>query len=442
MHDEYWNAFTLEKSIADKYTNPHRNPFNWKKNEWFVYVPIIKHYHYDKESKRFYLPPSQSLPSEWLVKIDFNLDMKLYDYQQQAVDWLVNSKTKATLVKSGVGSGKTIIGAGSINTLKTPTLVIAPSQLICKSWVEKLWKMWDAKVLTSAGIKKILSKSWKLPDILILTRSSADKIYEQINWFYDLLIIDEAHHVSDTMKKMVNMWKGWRILALTATPKKKEMDEQDMINYFGNYIDLQKEALPVKVLTYQYSSRYSIQEFIKASEWLDPESPEVLRRLVNNDDYKITVLRNKIISKLYKLWLRKFIIFVDRVDYAYKIQEYLQGSVVITGQEDKEAVINSVKDKDQFIMIAMSWCAGEWFDLPEIECGILFYSTSWDNSIEQLCWRARRKSEWKQYCYRVDVQQKALIVDKWNWFHSSDRLKYYKKRWWSVGKLEDTVFID
>lgn len=440
MHDEYWNAFTLEKSIAQKFTHPHRNPFNKKDKN--IYIPPVRHYHYDKESKRYYLPPSQWLPSEWLVKIDFTLDKTLYDYQQEAVDFTVNAKTKATLIKAWVWSGKTIIWCGVINTLKTPTLIITPSQLICKSWLEKLQNMCDANIMTSAKIKKMLDKNEKLPDVLIVTRSSADNVYELINWYYDLLIIDEAHHISDTTKKIINMWKWWRILWLTATPKKKEMDEQDMINYFWSFLDLQKEALPVKVLTYQYNSRYSIQEFIKASEWLDPESPEVLRRLVNNDDYKITVLRNRIVPKLYKMWLRKFIVFVDRVDYAYKIKEYFNEAVVLSWQEDKTKVIDSVKDKDEFLIIAMSWCAGEWFDLPAIECGILFYSTNWDNSIEQLSWRARRRDWSKKYCYWVDVQHKALIVDKRNSFHKSDRLKYYKQRKRTVESLEDTIFID
>lgn len=438
MYDDYGNAYTLDIRIAKKFTNPNRDPFYDKQD----YVKQFKHYHYDKSSKRFYLPPSQSLPSFWLFNIDFNLSYNLYDYQQEAIEKFKESKTKSTLIKAWVGTGKTVIGAWAINVLKTPTLVIAPTQLICKWWLEKLWSMWEAQILTSSWIKKLLLKNKKLPDILITTTKSASKIYDCINWFYDLLIIDEAHHIADWTKEIINMWKWWRILALTATPKKKEMNEDDMINYFWNFIDLQREALPVKVLTYQYKSSYSMEEFIKASEWLDPESPEVLRRLVNGDDYKITVLRNKVIPKLYKLWLRKFIVFVDRVDYAYKIQSYFNEAVVLSWKEDKESVIESVKGKDEFLIIAMSWCAGEWFDLPEIECGVLFYSTKRDNSIEQLCWRARRKSDWKKNCYWVDFQHTSKIWDKYTAFNKWERLRYYKKRWREVTKLDDTIFID
>ena len=70
--------------------------------------------------------------------------------------------------------------------------------------------------------------------------------------------------------------------------------------YFGNFLDLNIEALPVKVLTHRVSYEYTMEDMIKASEGLNPETPEVYRRLVNSNIQKIKDLR-LVLSKLYKL---------------------------------------------------------------------------------------------------------------------------------------------
>ena len=88
-------------------------------------------------------------------------------------------------------------------------------------------------------------------------------------------------------------------------------------------------------------------------------------------------------------------------------------------------------------MVTASW---EWFDVPGIECWILFFSTAWMGSIEQMVGRAKRFSEWKEYAYRVDIQESSKIEpDQYKWFGQWERLKFYAERWWPVIKLEDYV---
>ena len=49
--------------------------------------------------------------------------------------------------------------------------------------------------------------------------------------------------------------------------------------YLGNIHDTERQALPVKVMTYEYDHDYTVDEVIKAQEGLSPESPELYRRL-------------------------------------------------------------------------------------------------------------------------------------------------------------------
>lgn len=439
--DKFGRACTIDRQEANRYRNEDRSP-KFVQGNAINYIKYIPHYFYDKPSRTYFLPPKLSKKDyKSYSQIEYNFTYELYDYQKQAVEYYTSNQYKSMLVKAGVWCGKTVIGAGVINVKKTPTLIMAPTQLICEWWYDTLKAMCNVEYMVASQIKTA-AKDWTLPDVLIATRASITNVIDIINWYYDLLIFDEAHKLSENAKQIINKWEWWRIVWLSATPKRKDMNVEDMVDFFWWYIDLKIEALPVKVITYKYSHKYSIEDYMKACEWLNPECNESMRRLVNNNDHKIFCLRRDVVSPLYKKWIHRFILFVDRVDYAYKIKEYFPNAVIISWESDKQEVVDSIKDKDEYFIIAMSWCAGEWFNLPSIECAILFYSTEWDNSIEQLCWRARRYYGDKKVCYRVDVQEKSKVVDKRNRFNSSKRLKHYEEKWREVIPLESFLKND
>lgn len=109
---------------------------------------------------------------------------------------------------------------------------------------------------------------------------------------------------------------------------------------------------------------------------------------------------------------------------------------VINWDSNKEEIINELKDKDEYLILGMIWACGEWFDLPAIQCGILFYSTSWEWSLEQAIGRSRRFNWDKQYGYRCDFQEYSKIEpDMYRTFWARDRLKWYKEKWFEINPL-------
>ena len=363
-------------------------------------------------------------------------------WERDTICIAVDNESKTYITTWYVVTHNTVIGLGVIDKKKTKTLIISPTILICDGWQNTLKQFCNSENFTAEKLRKYISKHWDVPDVLVMTRASAYKVYDLINGKYDLLILDEAHKLSKETKFILNNWKGWSILWLTATPKRKELNELGFEKYFGNFLDLNIEALPVRVLTHRVSYEYTMEDMIKASEGLNPETPEVYRRLVNSNIQKIKDLR-LVLSKLYKLWLRRFILFVDRVDYAKKIQEEFPKAKLLTWDSDKLKVVEQLKNENEYLIIAMSWCAGEWFNLPSIECWILFYSTHWDNSIEQLAWRSRRYYWDKKFCYWVDIQERSKI-EPWEYknFWSNYRLKYYRERWWEVKELMNVKSLE
>lgn len=408
-----------------------------------MYTKWVKLYHYDKENKVYWLPPvtwdKTKSELETTYPIDVKPIMELWEGQQKSVDFCYNEFCKwvsSILIVSETATGKSIQMLGIIKKFGCRTLIVVPSEAIGLGIQEKLQPYCDARYLNWEKIR-VAAKQLDLPDVLITHRQSAVNCWDMINWSYDLMLNDEQHHLSDWMKMMCNTWKWRWIIWLTWTPFRKEMNQQDFLLYFQKIYETGLKSLPVRVLTHRYSHTYSMSDFVEASKGLEPESPEVLRRLVNANDDRLQEIK-KVVSKLYfNYWFKRLILFVDRREYQEKIKsEVFPNAILINWDTDKEKVINELKDKDEFLIIWMVTASGEWFDIPSIECGILFYSTSWEWTLEQMIWRAKRFHWNKEYAYRLDFCEYSKIEpDMYKTFWARERLKWYKEKWFEVSSL-------
>lgn len=439
----HWTMYTTERDEAYKYRFIDRSPNWWAKVSWQLYTKYVKLFHYDKATKTYWLPPvtwkNTKAQFGFSYEIQIKPIMKLWEGQQKTVDYCYDEFWKwisSILIDSTVWTWKTIMMLWIINKFKCRTLITVPSDAIGVGIQEKLQQYCNAKYLNWAKIRQAAAK-WELPDILVTHRQSAVNCWEIINWAYDLMLNDEQHHLSDGMKMMCNTRKGRWILGFTWTPFRREMTKEDFLLYFQKIYSTWLESLPVKILTYRYNHTYTMNDYMKACEWLEPESPEVLRRLVNANEDRLQEIK-KVVSKLYfNHWFKRLILFVDRREYQDKIKaEVFPNAYVINWDSNKEEIINELKDKDEYLILGMIWACGEWFDLPAIQCWILFYSTSWEWSLEQAIGRSRRFSWDKQYGYRCDFQEYSKIEpDMYRTFWARDRLKWYKEKWFEINPL-------
>jgi len=323
---------------------------------------------------------------------------------------------------------------GIIYAIHHRTVIVVPNTLIGKWLQDKLWVMLDARFMTAAQFRKIAFTD--IPDVLIVTGASFNNIFNQINDIYDTIICDEGHHLSAKRKDQLNFRKGDFICMLTATPERKEYGQEWFEMYLGNIHDTERQALPVKVMTYEYDHDYTVDEVLKAQDGLSPESPELYRRLYCYNPDRIEHLK-KILSHLIdSLWFKKIIIFTDRTAHIDLIQSIIPNTIRLTGAEDKTKFLEEIANKDEYLIVAMSQCAGEWFDLPELECWILFMSTSWNNTIDQTAGRIRRFSWDKQVAYYIDFIDILRIM----WWKKKKLWRYERSRIYKNKGREVTPF--
>jgi superfamily II DNA or RNA helicase len=389
------------------------------------YVPpkkYINFYTYDKVTRTYRLPPSCWVGHKKWTDINTPGELSLFGYQQEVVQYCVdlyNTNKKSCMIISWTATGKSHMVMGIIYAIHHKTVIVVPNTLIGKWLQDKLGWLLDARFLIASQVRKLTTQ----PDVLIVTGASFNNLFSWINDNYDTIICDEWHHLSTNRKDQLNMWKGDFICMLTATPERKEYGLEGFEMYLWNIHDTERQALPVKVYTYEYDYDYTIDEVIKAQSGLSPESPELYRRLYCYNPHRIGHLE-QIILYLKTQWFRKIIVFTDRTAHIDLIQNIIPDTIRLTGSEDKTKFLADIADKEDYTIIAMSQCAGEWFDLPALECWILFMSTSWNNTIDQTAGRIRRFSWDKQVAYYIDFIDILRIM----WWKKKKLWRYERSR--------------
>ncbi|MBN1530746.1 MAG: DEAD/DEAH box helicase [Thermoleophilaceae bacterium] len=145
--------------------------------------------------------------------------VELRDYQERAVDAL-ERVTQGTVVIP-CGGGKTRVGVGAIERLRTPVLILVHTLDLAEQWRGELRSL--------LGIEPgVVGGGEDRPDgvsiavIQTLARWSTDRLDAFLDGF-GLLILDEAHHVAAaTFHSIVGRCPARYRLGLTATPERED----------------------------------------------------------------------------------------------------------------------------------------------------------------------------------------------------------------------------
>ena len=413
---EFNRIYTLSFQEAQQYKIPKEVNLNVIKDEntrkWVAINGSWLRL-YAKHQWRFYLPPSAYEQYQHgtvvcpLITIEYDNE-RLYPFQAQAIDAMYEylAKGKWYFIRSWTGTGKTEMICGIVDRLKTRTVIVAPTRLIA----------WQISAELSQYTDKVGIAEWKdiakrmsefiQHDILVCTHMTFNDNFDVINGNFELLIMDEWHHVPPRRVQQFALWKWRYIVGLSANRKRKDIAAEHFPKIYGGYYDTEQESLPVQILKYVYPHTYSFEDIQNATEWYAPDSPEIRRRLLIANPDRVKKLTS-IIDCLHMKWIRKIIVFVDRKEYCYQIVEELkktQDNIIemMSGDHDNIAVKAALKDKAFYIIVAMEQCVREGMNIPDLEAGVLFFSTSEENTINQISWRVRRAHGFKKVWYMVD----------------------------------------
>ena len=398
--DSYWRPYSSELDFAKKFRAEDKSSIE------FLRVPKkIKDkmrneqrwlYFYTKEEDKYHLPPSAWTCKYkiWDMKFWYKSD-QLLDFQKDAMknvfrDVLHRWKKGAYFI-SGTGTGKSHLIMATISMFRKPTIIIVPNSAIAIGLEEKI-----SQYTKSVAIKKGKAILENDVEVAIVNHQTFNRYYNEINdsMFYKILLLDEAHHLPRKRIDQINLRKWERVLGYTATPQRKEFDIKWFEMVFWEVYNTKQTALPIEVRSYFCKIDYTAEEAELAMDWLSPDSPEFLRRLIiwNTNRYEKLL---EVVKSVHKKWFKQIIIFSDRVNHIQATEEFLKKNLDVPvftyyWSSNKEKIINDMKLEKEFILIGNTSCCWEWFDFPSLEVAIPFVSSSWENTIIQQAWRVNR----------------------------------------------------
>lgn len=181
--------------------------------------------------------------------------IKLYDYQEQAIDnWVKNDYKGFYIMATGTGKTWTAIYSAKKLIEDYPSLIViaAPYKHLVKQWAEDVKRAFnDASILLissenpqwfSIAKQMVIAQKYdtKKQIILITTIKSfySDKFKAVIELSDQnkLLIVDEAHRFTQRDESLHNTYKY--MLGLSATPinGKNNSSGVDLVNFFGGQV--------------------------------------------------------------------------------------------------------------------------------------------------------------------------------------------------------------
>ncbi len=222
-----------------------------------------------------------------LICLPYVRELEMFDYQVQTVKSVISHFKGRVLLSDEVGLGKTVEAGMAMleyimRGLARRILILVPPSLV-EQWENEMKRKFNQDFIRAdhPNFKKMGDEAWKHYPKVIASIDTAKRknhrkvIFEQN---YDLIIVDEAHHLKNraTEKwKFVNGINKKYIFLLTATPVQNHLEE------LYNLITLLK---PGQLRTYKYFKK----NFVESKDGIEAKNVDKLKSLLSD-----VMVRNK-----------------------------------------------------------------------------------------------------------------------------------------------------
>ena len=315
------------------------------------------------EHEKFYLASNKP--------VIYNADIKLYDYQEKAVNSLIQAC--GGILQSKAGSGKTRMGIALICAMGKKTLWLTHTNELLNQSYNVASEFIDKKLLG-----KITAGKMQIADGItfatVQTLSKAD--LQALRYEWDMVVVDECHRCSGTVNKATMFSKVLNNLAcrykygLSATLHRADGLIKCTYALLGGISHTVPDEV-VKTMRVEIQKKDTGVQISR--KCLDTDGTLVYARLINYlaENGK----RNLQISDdLRELFTNKhsIILLSDRVSHLNTLYDmlppwYQAGTVILHGKvkkADREQALEQMRNKEKHILLATYQLAKEGLDVP------------------------------------------------------------------------------
>ncbi len=334
-------------------------------------------------------------------------------YQAKALTCIIGEFEKGiqrTLIAIPTGTGKTIIFNGigyyfAYNEDRTPTgkkvLVLAHQNILIDQAADKFQKAVGVQVSREKGNITCLDSPYPITVSSVQTMSRRLEKFDP--HYFDLIIIDEAHHSeSKQYKKVLDHFKNAKVLGVTATPDRAD----------------EKKLSAFQSVAFQYSIEEAQRDGYLAPITLERAAVEIDLSKVKRKkgDFLEKDLGSAIDPYLEEIAKyvrpithgRKIICFVPLISTARLAEErfshYGFKTASISGEESKAERERILKDFEEgkYDIIFNAILLTEGYDCPQIDCVIVLRPTTSRALYVQMVGRGLRLAQGKKDCLLID----------------------------------------
>lgn len=303
--------------------------------------------------------------------VDYNADIKLYDYQEKAVNSLI--RAQGGILQSKAGSGKTRMGIATICRMGKKTLWLTHTNELFNQSYNAAAEFIDKKLLGKITAGKIQIADG-ITFATVQTLSKADLNALRYEW--DMIVTDEIHRACGSANKATMFSKVLNNLAaqykygLSATLHRAD----GLIKCTYALVGGVAHTVPDSVVNTMRVKIQKKETGVQISrQCLDTDGTLVYAKLINYlaDHYA----RNEMITlNIQELACKghSIILLSDRVEHLNSIYNMLaipfkEYAVILHGKvkkADRELALDQMRNKEKHILLATYQLAKEGLDVP------------------------------------------------------------------------------
>lgn len=374
---------------------------------------------------------------DWIInikpiqKINYNSKIKLYDYQERAVQAAVRKKNGILIMPCG--AGKTQSGLEIIARVGGKALWLTHTQDLLnqsKKRAESVLQI-DGSFGTITEGKADIGTHITFATVQTLSRMDLSQYRNE----FDVIVVDECQHAAagaETVTQFYKVLSGLTArykIGLTATPKRADGLEKSMFAILGDVIhevsreEVAEKTCKVVIKTVETNYMPNMTDILTDDGIINYAA--LIDDLINDED------RFKKVLEVIENLDGSAIVLANRVLYLQKLNKAYSGkSVCLSGmgytqkaKSERKAALENLKNGDLPIIFSTYALAAEGLDCPTLKYIVFATPEKNPTLIEQSVGRVMRKAINKEYGTVIDFVDEFPMYKKWHILRKS----VYKK---------------
>lgn len=369
-------------------------------------------------------------------QVSYNSSIKLYEYQEKAVNEALKSKNGILVMPCG--SGKTQSGLEFISRIGGKALWLTHTQDLLNQSMSRA-----KSVFSNAGFGTItggrVNIGTHITFATVQTMAKLDLSEYKDEW--DIIIVDECQHCCGSPTRVTQFYKVISRLCarykigLTATPRRADGLERSMFTLLGSIIhevsqkEVEHTTCPVKVRQIKTKWTPDYDCVLMGDGTIDYH--KVVDAMTESKErFEVVMQTLKSLPKGDRIMvLGNRVEYLNRLCDAYN-QDNVGDAICISGtannkygKAERKRALLALEDGDINCIFATYQLAKEGLDVPKLKYVVFATPEKDETTVIQSAGRVGRKAEGKEYGTVIDFVDEFGMYAGW----TKKRMRSYKK---------------